>query len=206
MEGIVGGLLELTGSPWFLPALFVLVVGDALVPLLPSEAVVAALGALSPRPGAPALWAVVPIAAAGAIAGDSLLYGVGRVLRWRDPTWLHRPWANRAVGWVGRGLERRPAVLIITARYLPGGRQFVNLTAGATGFAYRRFLVLSAIAGATWGAYNALIGFVLGSWLNDQPLLAVGLSVGAAVGLGFAVDGLRALRRRRRARRPPSAD
>jgi len=204
MDHIVDAILELVRSPWFLPALYLLVVADALLPLLPSEAVVAALGALSVRPDAPLLLVIIPVAAIGAMTGDSLIYAIGAWLHRRDPAWLHRRWAQGTLGWVGSGLQTRPALLIITSRYIPGGRQFVNVTAGATGFAYRRFVPFSIVAGITWACYNAFIGLGLGAWLREQPLLAVILSVVIAVGLGLLIDLVRGavtrLRLRGRAR------
>ncbi len=133
----------------------------------------------------------IPVAALGAMTGDSIIFWIGHVLSRRDPRWMHRRWAQGTLHWVGKGLKTRPALLIITSRYIPGGRQFVNITAGATGFAYRRFLPFSVVAGITWACYNAFIGLGLGAWLRDQPLIAVILSVVIAVVLGFVIDLIR---------------
>src|SRR6218665_2355454 len=54
---------DLAASPWLLPALFALVVGDAFLVILPSETAVVALGALFATTGSPPLLAVLPIAA-----------------------------------------------------------------------------------------------------------------------------------------------
>ena len=76
----------LATSPWLVPALFALVVGDAFLVVLPSETAVVALGALWATEGAPPLLAIVLAAAAGAVVGDGLCYLIGRRIgldRWR---------------------------------------------------------------------------------------------------------------------------
>jgi membrane protein DedA with SNARE-associated domain len=100
-------------------------------------------------------------------------------------------------GRIGAALERvrstvlrRPAVLIFTARYIPFARIAVNLSAGASGLGWRRFLPLSAAAGSGWALYNTGVGVLFGTALPQQPLLALGLSVIVAVALGVLVDAV----------------
>jgi len=64
-------VLELVSSPWLLPALLALVVGDAFLVVLPSETLVVALGAAWAATGSPALAPVVLVAAIGAIIGEN---------------------------------------------------------------------------------------------------------------------------------------
>ena len=63
---------SLVASPWLYLALFGLVVGDAFLVVLPSETVVVALGAMAASTGEPNLLIVLPVAALGAVVGDSL--------------------------------------------------------------------------------------------------------------------------------------
>ena len=79
-------VLELVSSPWLLPALLALVVGDAFLVVLPSETLVVALGAAWAATGSPALAPVVLVTAVGAIIGDALCFAIGRRVgldRWR---------------------------------------------------------------------------------------------------------------------------
>jgi len=188
-------------SPWLLPALFLLVVGDAFVVVLPSETAVVALGTLVASTGSPNVAAVIGVAALGAVIGDSLCFLLGRLVGFDRWAWQRR-------GRVARQLERvrgtvlaRPAVLIFTARYIPFARIAVNLTAGSAGLPYRRFLPLSAAAGLGWAAYNTAVGAFFGTVLGEQPILAVVVSVAVAMGVGVLVD----LVVRRRASGPPAA-
>ena len=118
-------------APAPLSRLFALVVGDAFLVVLPSETAVVALGALWATTGAPPLLAIVPAAAAGAVVGDGLCYLIGRRIgldRWR---WQREGRIAVAVARVRDTVQRRTAVLVFTARYVPFARIAVNLAAGA---------------------------------------------------------------------------
>lgn len=188
MDEVTRALLDLASSPWIYPALFILVVIDAFLVVLPSETVVVALGALAGATGEPAVLLLLPVAAAGAMLGDSLCYLIGRRIgidRW---AWQRRGPVAAALARVRTTVLIRPAVLIFTARYIPYARIAVNLSAGATGLPARRFLPLSAVAGTAWAVYNLTVGALFGGVLSGAPLLAIGVSVIVAIALGIAVD------------------
>lgn len=177
-------------GPWLYAALFVLVVADAFAVVLPSETAVVALGSLAFSTGSPYIWLLLPVAAAGAVVGDNLCYAIGRRVGTDRFAWMRRPRIHFAFDYAARALERRPASLILTARYIPFARIAVNVTAGATGFAYRRYLPLTVVAGASWAIYNSVVGAFFGTWLSANPLLAVVVSVVVAVVLGLAIDAV----------------
>ena len=181
-------IAALTGSPWLYPLVFGLVVGDAFLVVLPSETVVVGLGALAAATGTPLLGVLIPVAALGAIVGDSLCYLIGHRIgsdRW---AWQRRGRIGAALVRARRTVLSRPAVLIFTARYIPFARIAVNLSAGAAGLPYRRYLPLSAAAGLGWALYNTGIGALFGTALRAQPVLAVVISVLVAIALGVTVD------------------
>lgn len=168
--------------------LFALVVGDAFLVVLPSETVVVALGALGAATGAPPTWVVVPVAALGALVGDVGCYLIGRsagIDRW---AWQRRPRIAAALDRARATIERRTAVLVFTARYVPFARIAVNLSAGAARIPLARYLPLSAAAGAGWAVFNVTIGGVVGAALPEQPLAAVIVSIPIAIATGLAVD------------------
>lgn len=209
MPEITQWLIDSANSPWLLPVLFLLVVGDAFLVVLPSETVVVALAALAAATGAPSLMLVVPVAAAGAVVGDLLCFLIGRrvgVDRW---AWQRRRRVAAAIGRVREAVRGRPAVLIFTARYIPFARIAVNLSAGAAGLPIPQFLPLSAMAGTAWALYNVGIGAAFGSILRDQPVIAIIVSIVVAVGLGLAIDSvarrLAAARSRRRGDDAPTS-
>lgn len=202
MEALQDWLVGIAMSPWVYPALFALVVVDAFLVVVPSETAVVALGAVSSSSGSPNIALLIGVAAVGAIVGDQACYGIGRWVgteRWK---WMRTPRIRRALESARHTLENRAAVVLLTARYVPFARIAVNLTAGASGFSHARFTGLTAIAGVSWGIFNVAIGAGVGSWLTDQPLIAVLISVPVALVVGFTIDTVvRTLARRREKRR-----
>jgi membrane-associated protein len=195
-------LLGMAASPWIYVALFLLVVADAFLVVLPSETLVVALGALAAAGGEPSVFLLVPVAAVGALVGDSLCYLIGTrigVDRW---AWQRRGRIAAALARARRTVLTRPAVLIFTARYIPYARIAVNLSAGAAGLPVRRFLPLAAAAGTAWAIYNVAVGALFGAALPGNPLLAIALSVVVAVALGIAVDLVTQRLAARKARAP----
>jgi len=188
MKEIVDVTVALAGSPWVYPVVFVLTVLDAFLVVVPSETVVVALGALALSTGSPQLGWLIPVAAVAAMTGDSLTYRLGRTVGLERFRWMRRPRVVRVVDWATRSLDQRAAAVLLTARFVPFGRVVVNLTAGATGFRYRRFLGLTAIAGVCWATYNAVVGALFGAWFDGNPVLAVVVSVAVALLLGVVVD------------------
>ena len=195
-------MLALAATPWLYLALFVLVVADAFLVVLPSETVVVALGALAGATGQPSVLLLAPVAAAGALGGDALCYLIGQRIgidRW---AWLRGGRVAAALARARATVLQRPAVLIFSARYIPYARIAVNLSAGAVGLPRRRFLPLAAVAGVAWAVYNLSIGALFGAALPGSPLLAIGVSVVVAVALGLGVDVI--VRARAGAGRGPS--
>ena len=194
-EGMVEDLLTtVASSEWALPLLFVLVLGDAFLVVIPGEAAVTALGALAVSQGEPALVAIVLVAAAAALTGDAACYLVGRTIglqRWR---WMRTSRAQAAFAWARLRLERRAAVVLFTARFIPFARLAVNLTAGATRLPAPRYLAVAGLAALGWAVYQALVGAVVATLVPGGPVVAVVVSVAFAVGLGLAIDAVLARR------------
>lgn len=181
-------MLEAAGSPWVYVATAALVLFDAFLVIVPSETVVVALGALALSTGSPNVWVLIPVAAVAAAAGDNLCFALGRAVGTSRWAWMRRPRVQRAIDVARRALERRAASVILTARYVPFARIAVNLTAGATGFSYRRYLPLTMLAGLCWAVFNVLVGASVGSLFPGQPLAAVAIAVVCAILLGIVVD------------------
>lgn len=193
-------ILAAAASPWLLLVMFLVTVVDAIFPPVPSETVLVAGAAAAAASGN---WAIVAglclVAALGALVGDNLAYALGRAIGTRRARWMRGRRTAAAFDYAQHALENRAAVLIIGARYIPVGRVAVNISAGALGFPWRRFLPLSLVAGLSWSLYGALIGIVAGSWLAEQPFLAAVLGVVVAVVIGVVIDRIGAARRRRTA-------
>lgn len=191
-------VLQTVASPWLFAVLFAVTVIDGFFPPIPSETVLVAAAAVLASTGD--LWTLIPlglVAAAGAAIGDNIAFALGRRMgtdRWR---WMRRSRVASAFVHAERALAQRSAALILGARYIPVGRVAVNMTAGAVGFGWRRFIPLSVVAGISWSALSLTIGLVAGSWVKDQPLASAGIGIAVALIIGLVIDRVTAARRRR---------
>lgn len=195
MEFIDQAVLHAAGQWWIYPLLLVFFFVDGFAMVVPSETLIVALAAYSRNSGQPNLWILALTALIGAIAGDNMAFMLGRRIGLERFGWMRRPKVRKAFGWARYELEKRGAVLIFTARYIPWGRVAVNYVAGTTGFPHRRFFFLDAFACLTWVGYSIGIGVLAASfpWLRQNPLLSAGIAVVFAIVLGVAID--HALRR-----------
>ncbi|MFA1543604.1 DedA family protein [Actinomadura monticuli] len=197
MDGILGVLDTAVTSPWFYLVLFAVAVIDGFFPVVPSESLVitagvyAASGRLEPV-------AVVVLAAVGAFTGDHVSFLVGRRAGGRLVRGSRAGTRRHAVfGWARRTLEERGGLVLVVARYVPGGRTAVTVTMGAVGYRLRSFSVFAAVAAVSWALYGVLLGHVGGVAFEDDPLK--GVAVGLALSVTVLVEGVRFVRRRRRA-------
>ncbi|MGW9268619.1 VTT domain-containing protein [Microbacterium sp. NPDC055599] len=190
-------IMQAIASPWLYLVLFAVTVIDGFFPPVPSETVLVAAAAVAASTGDGNLLLLGLVAAVGAAIGDNLAFLIGRRLGTSRFAWMRRPRVVTAFTYAQRALDRRSATLILGARYIPVGRVAVNMSAGALGFPWRRFLPLSLIAGASWSIFSLAIGLLAGAWIKDQPLLSALLGIGVALVIGVVIDRIAAARRRR---------
>ncbi|MGA7204011.1 MAG: DedA family protein [Specibacter sp.] len=173
---------------WIVPLVSLFCLIDGFFLFLPSETAIVALSSISARTGSPNIWLLILGASLGAVIGDNIAYFLGKKLGTSRFKWMRKPRGAKAFAWAGRELEKRGAILIFTARYIPVGRIAVNFTAGATRFPWRRFVVLDGIAVVTWAGYSVAVGTFAGRWVHHNPLLGIGIAVAFAIVIGFIVD------------------
>jgi membrane protein DedA with SNARE-associated domain len=193
-----------SGEWWSYLVIFVVSAIDAFFPLVPSETVVITGGVVASS-GDLSLPLVIVCAAGGAILGDNISYFLGA---WLGEHTVKRVFRNEksrhAFEWAERQLETRGFYLIVVARFIPGGRTAVTFSSGYTqGMPWRRFIVADVVAGVVWASYAALLGYVGGKQFEEAPWKGLLLAFVVAVGLALAVEGVRAWRGRRRAKRAP---
>jgi membrane-associated protein len=181
---------------------------DALLPVVPSETAVIALGVATAGHSDPRIVVLVALAACGAFVGDNLAYLLGR----RFAPVVERRFfsgerGKRRRAWAEHALDRFGARIIIACRFVPGGRTAVTLTCGMVGYRRRSFVVATACAGLIWAAYAFLIGRIGGRTFEDRPWVGLLLALGAALVISVLAEVLRLTRPwrllRRARRRPP---
>jgi membrane-associated protein len=189
--------LVANASGWAYAILFALAFLDALIPIVPSETSVITAGVVASQ-GDLSLWLVVVFAAAGAIAGDNTAYFVGwRFGRRINDRFFTSENSKKRIAWAQRQVEERGGELIVIARFIPGGRTAVTLSAGTLGYPWRKFFFFDAIAGFVWGLYAASLGYFGGSAFEDAPWKGLLLAFGIAFAVTGAVELVRWYLRRR---------
>jgi membrane protein DedA with SNARE-associated domain len=208
MDSVLDLLHQTMSSPWVYLALFAIAVVDGFFPVVPSETAVITAGVFAAT-GQPDLPLVVAVAALGAFAGDHVSYAIGRhgggLLLARLPAAVtdRGPASDvpgrsgrgsrrrAAVEWAGRGIAARGGLILVVARYVPGGRTAVTLTMGATRFPRRRFLAFDALAAVSWGVYSALVGYLGGLAFERDPVRGLLVGLGLALTLTVVVEAVR---------------
>jgi len=203
MGQLAEGLLSLSG--WAaLAFLFTLPALEApafLGLILPGELALLLGGVLASQGRVP-LAAALAVGTAGAVAGDSAGYWIGR-------RWGPRLLASRLGRRVGPArLHRVESLLLagggralVVGRCTAGARVVLPGLAGMLGLRYRSFALWTGVAATLWAVAHVLAGYAAGAgWRHAQLLTGrAGLVLGLAVAAGLAVAWLR--RRSARAER-----
>jgi len=175
---------------------------DAVLPALPGETAVIALGVTTAGSADPRIALLIACATAGAFLGDNLCYLLGRRF---GPLVQRRffttPRGAKARAWAERSLERFGTQLIIVCRFIPGGRTAVTLTCGLVGYPRKRFTVATAVAATIWALYSFFIGRLGGQAFEDNIWAGLAIAFGASIAISALIEVIRRLwgRRRRRA-------
>lgn len=181
-------VLAVAATPWSLVLMVVFTIIDGFFPPIPSESIVITLASLAMTGDGPPLWAILPLAAVGAFVGDLIAFTIGTKVPLRNFRMFRGKRGARTLAWAERTLKHRGGAFILAARYIPIGRVVVNMSAGALDFPRRRFVLFAGIGAVCWAIYSTLLGISAGAFLQDQPLLAVGVGIVLGVVLGTLID------------------
>ncbi|MEU4194131.1 DedA family protein [Kribbella sp. NPDC026611] len=196
---------ELMSSGWIYLALWGFAALDGFFPAVPSETLVVTAGVFAAGNSAPNMYLVIVVAALGAFVGDHVSYLLGRGAGGRLLDRV-RPGTRRhaAVLWARRSLAERGGLVLVVARYIPGGRTAITLTMGSVRYPLRRFSAFAGLAAASWAAYCSLVGYIGGKAFEDNPLKGVALGIGLALAVTLLVELARHRLNKRRAALPVS--
>jgi membrane protein DedA with SNARE-associated domain len=201
---MLDSLIDLISDAWWTyPFLFAFALLDSIIPLIPSETAMIAAGVAAASTNLNIL-AVIAVGAAGAICGDNIAYEIGK----RAKPWVERrfdgPKATARLAWAKRLLAKRGVGLIIVARFVPGGRTAVTVTAGMTSMNRPKFVAATVIAGIIWGTYAALLGYFGGKTFEDNHTLAFVVAFAIALSVTGLTEIIRWRLRRRAERAEPA--
>jgi membrane-associated protein len=187
-----------------------LLVLDAFVPVIPTQAIMITGGALTAY-GHLSLPTTIAVGAAGVIVGDWACYLLGRsthqrtglVARLRRRCGIQTEGvatsaavrtgrARRAARKLTRGLREPGPVVILICRFVPGGRMAACFSAGRARYPYKHFSLYQGLAAVGWAAYGALVGHLGGTALTSSgwrlivvAVIAAALFAGAGWGLAL---------------------
>ena len=194
-------LKDFSSSPWFYLIIFAIAVLDSVLPIVPSETLVI-IGGVSAGLGNLWIPLVIVVAATGAFIGDNMSYLIGR----EASDWVTRRQTrtNKGAARMAKIVEQvheRGGLLLITARFIPGGRTAVTLSCGVTKQPRRWFIGWAAVAAVIWGNYAALLGFIGGKSFEDNHTLAFIIAFVSAFSITLVIELVRWLLKRARYRK-----
>jgi membrane-associated protein len=182
-------LIDEASGDWSYLAIFLLVFGDAICPILPGETTLNAASTLAAQ-GVLDLSLVMLAGAAGAVIGDSTLYWIARFGGKRFQPRLDKPMHNEQVVAALNFIGSRAPLLLVVGRYVPGLRFVINATFGVSAYPYPTFLLWSMIGGTIWSIYTCGLAYLVGTALADFPLASViisGVITTTALGVLFLI-------------------
>jgi membrane-associated protein len=190
-------LEEFSSNWWFLLIIFSMALLDSVLPIVPGETTVIA-GGVAAGAGNQTLALVIFAGALGAFLGDNLAYSIGHRFEPRVRAWAARK-PNRAarIDAAGLQIKKRGGLLLITARFIPGGRTILTVSSGITQQPRLWFAAWVAVAAVIWATYAAVLGFLFGQAFEDNHTLAFWLAFGTALSITALVEVIRWVKGRR---------
>jgi membrane protein DedA with SNARE-associated domain len=192
------GLKDFSDSYWFYVIILVIAILDSVIPIVPSETLVI-IGGVSAGTGDLSLALVMGSAFGGAFIGDHMSYFLGR----RASHFITRRYerterGKRRLATVIHQIHERGGLLLITARFIPGGRTILTLSCGITQQERKWFTGWIIAAAAIWSSYASLLGFIGGKTFEDNHTLAFLFAFGCAIGVTAFIELVRFILKKRK--------
>ncbi|WP_328526804.1 DedA family protein [Kribbella sp. NBC_00359] len=192
-------------SHWLLLILFAAAAIDAVFPVVPSEGMVVTAG-MAAAAGHQNLLLVITVAMVGSVIGESTCYFMGRGSGPALHRWMKRQERRQQMyDKVSGALHSRGGLILMTVRYIPGARMVATLTAGATRYSFKKFIVFTFFGVTVAYTYVALLGYLGGDAFAHDSLKALAFSLSLAAVIGLLVETSRRIAVKRRAAKVTSA-
>jgi membrane protein DedA with SNARE-associated domain len=130
------------------------------------------------------IWAIVAVAAAGAIIGDNIGFAIGRyggaklLVRYGHRVHLHEGRLKIGI-WLFR---RHGGKVVFWGRFVSILRTWAAFLAGANRMEWRRFLVFNAAGGIVWATLYGVVYYVFGATLSK-----LSTAIDVTIGIGGVV-------------------
>ncbi|GAA4593276.1 membrane protein DedA with SNARE-associated domain [Actinoplanes octamycinicus] len=189
-------LLTMLASPaWVYLALFGFLAVDALIPVVPIQAIMITSGALTVY-GDMNLAVVILVGALGMFTGDAIAFVLGRSTGHRLSA-LRARFAPRneeggnsrtrqAAERFTRGLRRPGPLVVLLCRFVPGGRMASGYHAGRSQYPIKLFVGYDGAAAICWACYGGLVGHLGGTAITQSAWRLFAIAATAALIFGTA--------------------
>ena len=187
---------DVSSKWWFLLVIFGVAFFDSIIPVVPSETTVI-IGGVAAGSGDQSLLLVILAGAFGAFLGDNAAYMIGFRFSGRiERRGERKPKTKARVEWAKHQIRERGGLLLITARFIPGGRTILTLTSGITRQPRAWFAAWVAVAAVIWATYAAVLGYIFGKSFADNHTAAFLLAFAAALSITVLIEVVRHFRSR----------
>ncbi len=150
---------------WMYAILFALIfaeTGLVVMPFLPGDSLLLAVGAIAAR-GVLSLPVIILLLAVAAVIGDTLNYSVGRYFGDHVLKRFSRIVKPEYVQKTHDFYEKHGSKMIVLARFVPIIRTLAPFVAGIATMRYREFALYNVIGGIFWISSMTLAGFAFGN-------------------------------------------
>lgn len=180
LEHHLGDLINFCG-PWTYVVLFAIIfaeTGLVVMPFLPGDSLLFALGALAASQKLDLFWLLALLSIA-AILGDTVNYWLGaklgpRIFRGENVRFLNK----KHLDYTHEFFEKYGGKTIIIARFMPIVRTFAPFVAGMGRMTYRRFMFYNVVGGLVWIFLFLICGYRFAKlpWVEKNfPLVILGI-------------------------------
>jgi membrane-associated protein len=202
IAGVITDLTDwldrISSHEWFLLVILIIAFLDSVIPVVPSETCVI-IGGVAASQGYLNIYAVIAAGAVGAFLGDNAAYLIGlRASAWFRRRAERKPKFARKLAWAQLQILQRGGLLLITARFIPGGRTVLTLSCGITRQRRWWFMRWVALATAIWATYSALLGRIGGEAFENSHTKAFLMAFGLAIGTNIVIEIVRHQLKKRR--------
>ena len=182
---------DFSANWWFLLIIFVIALLDSVIPVVPSETMVI-IGGVAAGAGDQSLILVILFGAVGAFIGDHIAFFIGKNLSgWIERKADERPKQKNQLVWAEEQIRVRGGLLLITGRFIPGGRTALTISCGVTRQPRPWFTGWITAAVLIWATYAALLGYVGGRAFEDDHTRAFLVAFGAAITATVMIEVVR---------------